>query len=40
MRTEIVDGMSGTAKTKSERGRETIINMKDNEQMLIMNMNN
>ena len=40
MQTGIVDGMRGTVKTKSERGRETIINMKDNEQMLIMNMNN
>jgi len=27
-------------KTKCKRGRETVINMKGNEQMLIMDMNN
>lgn len=37
---DAMDGTRGTAKTNCERGRETIINMKDDEQMPTMNMNN
>ena len=35
-----VDRMRGVKKTKNKRGRKTVINMKGNEQMPIMNMNN